>query len=334
MRQREFGRTSLRVSEVGLGCSNLGGGLYGRSEQEALATLGSAFDRGITVFDTAPVYSYGASDALLGKAFKGKRDRIVLATKFGPVFSRAWGVARRLKRFVVPFKELLQPLRRTANLVRLNQKEFDFSPAVIRKDLEESLVRLGTDYVDLLQLDRPTAAVLRDPALYEELEALRKEGKFCFLGVCAKLPEVILLALDEPRISAIQIPVSLLDHSLIRNVLPLAAQRGVAVVASAALAQGLLTDSTVETMAEQSALLTKDEIRERKTRAADFRFLATDGRTMAQAATQFALSVPGVATVLTGVVDRIQLDENLGALSAPPLGAAEMQRIEALQRQA
>src|SRR5688572_1441437 len=148
MRTRQLGRTGLTVSEIGFGTWGLGGDSYGpvddATSREALML---AFDRGVTFYDTSDFYGAGRSEAVLGEAFRGRRDRIVIATKVG----------------MLPHTGFDMPQ--------------DFSGPAIERGLEASLRRLQTDYVDLYLLHSPPLDLPNWDEILETLERLRTTGK-------------------------------------------------------------------------------------------------------------------------------------------------------------
>src|SRR6056297_2990543 len=156
MKYREFGNTGVRVSEIGLGTWQMGGPTTIGSQQigwgevddrVSLKTLDAAIDHGITFIDTADAYGRGRSEALVGKAFKDKRDKVFISTKYG-------------------------------NHEDENGKWIkDFSPEHTRKALEESLKRLQTEYVDCLHLHSPGPSWRLEDDTVEMLERLKAEGK-------------------------------------------------------------------------------------------------------------------------------------------------------------
>jgi aryl-alcohol dehydrogenase-like predicted oxidoreductase len=320
MRVRSFGRTGLTVSELGMGCSALGGGVYQHDRREALATLRAAHEAGITFYDTADNYS-------LGEAFRGLRSRVVIATKGGAAFSPLGRVGLRIKPLLRPVKSLLWPARRALNHLRDAHKRYEHSAAHLTAALEASLRRLRTDHVDLYQLYNPSSETLRRSEVFRALEAFTRSGKARCAGVSCVTAEDALLCCDAPAVSSVQVTINLLDREAIQRLLPRAAERGVAVIARVPLAQGLLTDAASGTMAEQAAR-DEEEFQRRRRCAEQFRFLARPGRSLAQAALQFVLRLEGVSVVIPGMVTRAQLAENLGALRAPALSAEELTRIE------
>ncbi len=151
MKLRILGRTGLRVSEIGFGAWAIGGNAHGNSygptdDATSIAAVRRAVELGCTFFDTADVYGWGHSEAILGEALQGHRDEVAIATKVGGDFYHGG--------------------------VRLN-----FDPAYIAFALDRSLERLRTDHVDLYQLHNPPAETMAEPRTYEVLETLKAENK-------------------------------------------------------------------------------------------------------------------------------------------------------------
>ena len=323
---RPLGSTGLRVSEIGCGCSSLGGVLDRESEPEGLRTLQIAMDRGINFFDTADAYSMGRSEELLGQAVMGRRDQVVIATKGGSRFTPAWKTVVDARSLLAPMRKALRPFKRYFNLVRHTQKQYDYSPTHLRNALETSLRRLGTDYIDLYQVYNPTRPELEAGDFIETLEAFKREGKIRFYGISCRSTDDASLCLKHPGVSTVQIVVSLADQEALASLLPQLAARKLGVIAREPLAQGFLTADTGHALAKESAR-SRAEIRAREERARQFGFLVRADRSLAQAALQFVLRVPGVSTVIPGMVTPEQLDEDMGALTAPPLSVDELRQI-------
>jgi aryl-alcohol dehydrogenase-like predicted oxidoreductase len=286
-------------------------------------------ERGINFFDTADAYSLGNSERLLGRSLRGRRDKAIIATKGGSRFTPLWRSAAQSTPLLAPFRRTLRPFKRFFNLLRHSQKQYDFSDGYLRQAAETSLRNLQTDYIDIYQLYNPTRAVLEAGDFCATLDALKAEGKIRYWGVSCRTAEDALLCLRYPRISSVQIPVSLLDQAAIESVIPRLAEKGVAVIAREPLGQGLLTGTRQRTLAEQSSR-SRAEIDRRKRYSEVFFGLAGPRRTMAQAAMQFVLQIPGVSTVIPGVANREQLEENLGGLSAPRLTLDEFAKARSL----
>lgn len=330
MNYRAFGRTDLRVSELGMGCSGIGGGLHGGDDREAVATLRRAFEAGVTFFDTSDSYSLGRSEQLIGRAFRGRRSQVIVATKGGFVYSRLGWAAVRLRPLARPVRALLRPARVSLNRLKYSQKSIDFSPGYLAQAVHRSLRRLRSGYIDLYQLHNPPPDVLREGRCYEALERLKRQGKIRYYGVSCAAVEDAAAALEHPGNSAVQVRCNLLDQEALDGPLTHAQQHGVAVIVREPLAQGLLSGGRHDTKAAQ-VVRDLEQLRARQARAAAFAFLAVPGRTLAQAALQFVLQTPGVSIVIPGISRRPHLDEALAAAAAPPLSATELARIRALR---
>ena len=190
------------------------------ADQDGLQALDYAVERGINFFDTADAYSLGNSERLLGRAFRGRRDKVVIATKGGSRFTPLWRSALKSTPFLAPFRRTVRPFKRFFNLLRHSQKQYDFSDRYLRQAAETSLTNLQTDYIDVYQLYNPTREVLEAGDFCATLEALKAEGKIRYYGVSCRAAEDALLCLRYPGISSIQIPVSLIDQAAIDSVIP------------------------------------------------------------------------------------------------------------------
>ncbi len=204
--------TSLRVSRIALGTWAMGGWMWGGSdEQEAIRTIHAALDRGITLIDTAPVYGFGRAEEIVGKALaEGKRrDCAIIATKVG----LEWRDGRVYR---------------------------NSSPARIRREIEDSLRRLRTDYIDLYQVHWP------DPLVEIETTAavlgnLLMEGKVRAIGVSNYSPGEMDAFRRFAPIHTTQPPYNLFERDIENDVLPYAQKAGIAVLAYGALCRGLLS---------------------------------------------------------------------------------------------
>ncbi|AYN93683.1 MULTISPECIES: aldo/keto reductase [Pseudomonas] len=200
---------SRPVSRIALGTWAIGGWMWGGSdESKAIATIRSAVERGINLIDTAPVYGFGNSEEIVGKALEGIRDKAVIATKV----ALDWNDDG-------PFRNA--------------------TPARIRQEIEDSLRRLKTDHIDLYQVHWPDPLTPIDETA-RELEKLRQEGKVLALGVSNFSPEQMDAFRDVAPLAAVQPPYNLFERDIEKDVLPYAKDHGLAVLAYGALCRGLL----------------------------------------------------------------------------------------------
>jgi aryl-alcohol dehydrogenase-like predicted oxidoreductase len=201
------------VPALGFGCSPLLGRTGRRSSLNALA---AAFDSGIRFFDTARSYGYGEGEALLGEFLRGKRDRVIVSTKFGIVAAKQQ-IWKRIAKPLVRGALMAVPSMRKAVRAQIKGevRKGQFTVSVLRRSIEESLSKLGTDYVDILFMHEASASVLRMDDLLRELERLIQEGKVRAAGISSD-PDVVAAALDQrhPAITALQFPCNVFDLSM------------------------------------------------------------------------------------------------------------------------
>ncbi|AZV38794.1 aldo/keto reductase [Komagataeibacter xylinus] len=206
------------VSRIALGTWAIGGWMWGGpDDRNAIATIHEALDLGITLVDTAPVYGFGHSEEIVGQALAGRRDRVAIATKVG-----------------LDWKDDHKPFRNS-------------SPARIRKEIEDSLRRLRTDYIDLYQVHWPDSAVPMEETA-RTLEALVREGKVLALGVSNfSIAQMEAFGQFAP-LCAVQPPYNLFERAMEHDILPYARQHDLAILAYGPLCRGLLSGKmTAET---------------------------------------------------------------------------------------
>jgi len=211
MEQIEFVKSDLITSRIGLGTWAMGGWMWGGTDEaQSIATIRSAIDRGVTLIDTAPVYGFGRSEEIVGKALEGSlRQKVTIATKVG----LAW---------------------------KDDAVYRDSRPARIRKEIEDSLRRLRTDVIDLYQVhwpdfETPIAETAR------KLEGLRREGKIRAIGVSNFSPTQIRMFSADAQLDAVQPPYNLFERDIEVDVLPYAVGAGLTVLSYGALCRGLLS---------------------------------------------------------------------------------------------
>ena len=211
MKTRIFSHTNRTVSEMGLGCWQLGGSDWGDlDDHAAFAILRAAVDGGVTFFDTADVYGSGRSETLIGQFLKEQslEDRVFVATKLG----RGAGL--------YPDK---------------------YTEEGVRAATEASLRRLGVEALDLTQLHCVPTEVLRQREIFGWLDRLQQEGKIKSYGASVETVEEALLCLDEENVSSLQVIFNLFRQKPLEEVLPRAEQQNVAIIVRLPLASGLLS---------------------------------------------------------------------------------------------
>ncbi len=330
MEYRILGKTNLKVSVIGMGCSGIGQSLHHRNNEESLKTLSEAFESGINFFDTAPNYSNGESELLIGKALKHNRNKIIISSKVGTTSTAIGKFAKKVKPFFNPIRKTLDPLKFILPKIYKSQRRHDFSADFFNNTVEGSLRRLQTDYLDLVLLHHPTNQILESGDFCEAFESLKSQGKIRFYGISCDSLEHAFLSLKLTGVSVIQIELSMIDQEPIPELLPLAFEKNIGVVARLPLAKGLLSAHNSETKAERWAYDRK-VFEERKKKADKLKFTANENRTMAQSALQFVLLQKGVSSAIPGFNNMNHLKENLKALSAPQLTNKELDGIYSLR---
>lgn len=211
MQYRALGKTELNVSAVGLGTWAMGGGTdWGSADDAAsLNTVSAALEAGINLIDTAPVYGFGHAEEIVGRALKGRRDKVILATKCGLVrFEK--GVNHWLK------------------------------PDSVARELDASLTRLQTDYIDLYQIHWPDPKTPLEDTL-DMLSRLRERGKVRYIGVCNFDAPSLSRALASADVACVQNAYSFLDREKAEDVFPVCRREGVGFMGYGSLAGGILS---------------------------------------------------------------------------------------------
>jgi aryl-alcohol dehydrogenase-like predicted oxidoreductase len=312
MRRRDFGNTSLRVSEFGLGCARIGG-VFQSNARGFLDLLSFAFDSGINFFDTADMYSQGESESLLGTALRGKRDRVVIASKAGyslPSRRRWAGRIKPLLRPLVQFLKIRRDQLPSGSRGALSQ---DFSPKYLQAAVEGSLRRLRTDYLDILQLHSPLLDVVERGEWLPALEELKRSGKIRYYGVAVDSIDAGLAALRYPGVSSVQFTLNLLERGGADALFPTAERQGVGGIARECLANGLLVKRPDEIDLKGYCSSPAQEQQRAEQLAALRREAVDTGRSVVRSAIAYPGSVPGVSVTLLGARNIEQLASLLEA---------------------
>ncbi|ABF46006.1 aldo/keto reductase [Deinococcus geothermalis DSM 11300] len=324
MEYRKLLGTDLTLSAVGFGVWTVGTTWWGvKDEDMAVRLLRRAFDLGITFFDNADTYASGRAEELQRRALGDVRDQIVIGSKFG------YDIYNHPER---PGQQ---------------ERPHDWTPAYLRKALEGSLRRLGTDYIDYYQLHNPRLDAIRKDDLWAELEQLKAEGLIRAYGT-ALGPALNERQIEEGietirlRRAPTQIIYNLLEQVLGEQILPVAEEEGVGVMARVPHASGLLEgymtlDTEFEPGDHRNWRLTTNARRKawmedglKKVEQLQAQFL--EGRTIGQLAIQFALRSPAMASVLPNIYDEKGLEEYAATFGAAPLTDAEYDAIQVLYR--
>jgi D-threo-aldose 1-dehydrogenase len=304
-----LGRSAVAVTALGLGCAPIGNLYRAVGDDDAAAAVGAAFQAGVRLFDTAPHYGLGLSEARLGRALRAwRRADYVVSTKVGRVLvpDPAGGRRRDGEGFDVPATQ---------------RRVWDFSADGVRRSLASSLERLGLDRVDVVLLHDPDhhwreAVEQAYPALHE----LRAQGAVGAIG--AGMNQWRMLA-DLVRHTDLDVVLvagryTLLDQSALDVLLPLCAARGVSVLAGGVFNSGVLATARPRPGATYDYAPVPADLVERARRIAAV--CARHGATLPQAALAFPSGHPAVASIVVGMRSAAEVAENL-AMAARPVPA-------------
>jgi aryl-alcohol dehydrogenase-like predicted oxidoreductase len=311
MRMRELGRSGLKVSSIGLGCMGMSE-FYGvRDDSESIATVHAALDAGITLLDTADIYGPFTNEELVGRALAtigaGRRDEVVLATKFG--FQR----------------DPVDPARRVIN----------GQPGYVRAACDASLKRLGVEVIDLYYLHRVDATVPIEETVGAMADLVRA-GKVRRLGLSEVAPATLRRAHAEHPIAALQSEYSLWTRDPEDGALAACRELGVGFVAYSPLGRGFLTgeirrfeDFTVDDYRRKHPRFQGNNFARNLALVERVRELATaKGCSAAQLALAWVLAQGGDIVPIPGTKRRKYLEQNIGAIDLL-LSAADLAALEA-----
>jgi aryl-alcohol dehydrogenase-like predicted oxidoreductase len=322
METRRLGGSDLDVSRVVLGAWAIGGSMWGGQDaREAEDAIRASLDAGVNCIDTAPVYGMGASEELVGRALRGRRDGVIVATKCGLRWDGAAGT----------FKFTMTDVDGSKRAIHN-----DLAPARIRQECEDSLRRLGVDVIDLYQIHWPDPARPVDEAM-GELVKLREAGKIRWIGASNFSAEQLAVAKRTGGVVSDQPQYSLVERGIERDVLPLCRRENIGLIVYSPMARGLLSGkygrdhvfpandhrggtrwAKPETMAKLAdALAAARPIADRH------------GITLANLAVAWVLAQPGITAAIVGARDAAQARENARAAEVT-LDPDEVRRLGAL----
>jgi aryl-alcohol dehydrogenase-like predicted oxidoreductase len=320
MLTRRLGKSDIEVSAIGMGCWAIGGpwtwdqpgeepfpaGWGKTDDRQSIAAIHAALDLGINFFDTAANYGAGHSERILGQALAGRRSEVIIATKFGHVVNETTKVV---------YKDDQQVL---GNL---------------RQDCENSLRRLGTDYIDLYQFHEASYDPQLAPQVMDILEELVEEGHIRYYGWSTDLPDRAEIFTRGEHYTAVQFALNVNhDNKEMRD---LCAQADLGGINKSPLNKGILTgkfnpDSTFPDDDIRHGLSFKEGLPADRLRQVDAlrEILTTKGHTLAQAALAYIWALDERMVPIPGFKTTEQVAENTGALELGPLDDEQMGEIE------
>jgi aryl-alcohol dehydrogenase-like predicted oxidoreductase len=226
MEYRRLGKSEVEVSELAFGAWAIGGWMWGGADsKDAIKAIETAIDNGMTTIDTAAVYGFGLSEELTGKAIKGKRSKVQILTKFGLTWYEKKG------EFYFSSKD---NSGKDVSIYRYSAKE------KVLSDCDQSLKRLGTDYIDLYQIHwaDPTTPVSET---MEAFEILVRKGKIRAGAVCNYSLELMKEAEKTFPIASNQVPYSMVNRGIENDIVPHCTENRIGILAYSPLQRGLLT---------------------------------------------------------------------------------------------
>lgn len=282
----QLGKSDLHISRIGFGCMSLGD-----DDASNEIIVHRAADLGINFFDTADLYAKGMNEISVGRALKSRRDKIYIATKVG-------------------------------NQWRPDGSGWDWNPRkeYILNQVERSLQRLQTDYIDLYQLHGGTIDDPIDETI-EAFEQLKKQGKIRYYGISSIRPNVIREYIKRSNIVSVMMQYSLLDRRPEETALPLLQENKIGVLARGALTQGLLVNKPPKAYLNYS-------LQQVEQAAAAVHAVSNEKRNAAQTAIRFVLQHPAVTAAVAGIRTMQQLEEAVGALQTPPITEPDMNLLQ------
>jgi aryl-alcohol dehydrogenase-like predicted oxidoreductase len=307
MELKQLGKSPVHVTPIAFGAWAIGGWMWGGAEEKAaIRAVRASYEAGITTIDTAPVYGFGRSEELVGRAMEGiDRDHYQILTKYGMNWTSHEG------EFYFDTVDDGRPV-----------KVYKWSKGSrVIQDCEDSLRRLKTDYVDLLQIHWPDATT----PIAETMSAVARlieQGKVRAAGVCNYSVAQVDEALKVIALASNQVPYSLINRVIEKDVVPQAIAKGMSIIPYSPLQRGLLTGKIKEdyTFNEGDTRLgnrfyRKENIRQANAILAEIKPIADrHGATLAQLIINWTTRQPAMDCVLVGARDEAQVKENVGAL--------------------
>ena len=306
MEYRQLGTSDVHVSEIILGTWAIGGWMWGGTDDDAaIAAIRKSIDIGMTSIDTAPMYGFGHSEEVIGKAIEGRRDQVQLLTKY----CLRWDLEEGTYYFDTKLPD------GTPTKVHRNARKHS-----IMKEVEDSLRRLGTDYIDVYQCHWPDFSTPYEETM-EAMDELLKQGKIRAAGVSNFDTEMMQRCLSVVHIASNQPPYSMLKREIENDVLPFCIQNNIGVIVYSPLQNGILSGRvTMDRSFPASDLRHSSPYYKPENRRRILEFLdrirpiaEAHNATLAQLVINWTIHRPGVTAALVGARNPQQVKENAAA---------------------
>jgi aryl-alcohol dehydrogenase-like predicted oxidoreductase len=306
MEYRKLGNSDIEISTIAFGAWAIGGWMWGGADRkQAIEAMEKSYDLGITTFDTAPAYGFGVSEYLVGEALLGKRDKVQILTKYG----LRWDTDKGKHHFDSEDNE--------GNPISIHK--YAAKESVI-KECEDSLYRLRTDYIDLYQIHWPDPTTPIEETM-EAIEILLKEGKIRATGVCNYNAEQVDIASKVVPIASNQVPYSMVNRGIEKDVVPYAIENHQSILAYSPLQRGLLTGKITENYdfkpgdhRASTPHFKKENIAKVNQFLNEINPIAKEkGATLAQLVIAWTVRQPAITCALVGARNAQQAEENAKA---------------------
>lgn len=308
MEYRKLGNTELELSAITYGAFAIGGNMWGGNEQkDSIASVQASIENGVTTLDTAPFYGFGLSEKMIGEAIKGyDRSKIQLLTKFGLV----WDGSNNGK------GEFFFDAEENGKAIPVYKYA---SKANIIKEVEESLTRLQTDYIDLLQIHWPDATTPISETM-EALEILIQQGKIRAAGISNYSVDQVEEARKTLNIASNQVGYSMLNRGIEQDLVPFAEQNDLGIIVYSPMERGLLTgkyfaEGKLKENDHRNVYFQQFDLDKVKNFLETITPIATDkGATLSQLVLRWTTLQPAISVVLAGSRNAEQAIANAKAM--------------------
>ncbi len=310
MEYRKLGTTDLNVSAITYGAFAIGGSMWGGNEkQDSIDAIHASLDHGVSSIDTAPFYGFGLSEELIGEAIKNRdRSKIQILTKFGLVWDKSNNGKGEY------FFDAADDQGNTIPVFKFASKDN------IIKETEDSLKRLGTDYIDLLQIHWPDATTPISETM-EAMELLIQQGKIRAAGVCNYDISQTQTAAETIKLASNQVSYSMLNRGIENDLVPYSIANDISIIAYSPLERGLLTgkyfkDSKLKSDDHRNGYFGQFNPEQVETFLNKIQPLAdSKNATLSQLVLRWTTLQPGITVVLAGARNAKQAIENAAAIN-------------------